>query len=204
MSKCSQTPCLSIAQDWKVYKLCHLIWLVLCQHASWNLLLWLNIEVNTMNQQAMLNQITWQQVLTIVGTEYQTLLGNGQWKAKIMKPQTSVMALKAEIKKEVLSELKKADVKQGGGTQVQPAATNEGKKNPNIECYDCKEKGHIAMNCPKKSTTATSGGGGRKDKNPTSNPYKIKPKDGESKVKVVNNEQCTWCDRCQCWTAGDK
>jgi len=41
----------------------------------------------------------------MVGTEYQTLLGNGLWEAKIIKPETTVKALKAEIKKEVLSEL---------------------------------------------------------------------------------------------------
>jgi len=161
-----------------------------------------NIEVNTINRQATMNKITWQQVLTMVGTEYQTLLGNGQWKAKVMKPETSVKALRAEIKKEVLSELKQVEVKPGGGTQTQRASTSEGKKNPNIECHNCKEKGHIAKNCPKK-TTATKQGGDGKSK-VTTNPYRMKPKDGEPKVKIINGVDCTWCERCSRWTSGDK
>jgi len=39
------------------------------------------------------------------------------------------------------------------------------------------------------------GKGGDNDKSQaTLNPYKMKPKDGESKVKTINNEECTWCD----------
>ena len=64
-----------------------------------------NMEMQTIYKQAIANKVTWQQVLTMVGTEYQTLLGNGLWEAKIIKPETTVKALKAEIKKEVLSEL---------------------------------------------------------------------------------------------------
>ena len=65
-----------------------------------------NMEMNTINCQAQLNKITWSQVLTMVGTEYQTLLGNGQWEAKIIKAETTTAkALKAEIKNEVLQEL---------------------------------------------------------------------------------------------------
>jgi len=48
-----------------------------------------NIEVDTINWQAQLNQITWSQVLTLVGTKYQTLLGNGP-------AETSQKAIKAE------------------------------------------------------------------------------------------------------------
>jgi len=61
-----------------------------------------NMEIQTIYKKAIGNKITWQQV-TLVGTEYQTLLGNGLWEAKIIKPETTVNALKAEIKKEVLS-----------------------------------------------------------------------------------------------------
>jgi len=64
-----------------------------------------NMEMQTIYKQAIGNKITWQQVPTIVGTEYQTLLGNGLWETKIIKPETTVKALKVEIKKEVLSEL---------------------------------------------------------------------------------------------------
>jgi len=65
-----------------------------------------NIEMQTIYKQTIANKITWQHVLIMMGTEYQILLGNGLWeKAKIIKPETTVKALKAEIKKEVLSEL---------------------------------------------------------------------------------------------------
>ena len=84
-------------------------------------------------------------------------------------------ALKAEVQKEVLSsELCQLDVKPGGGTPA--STTNEGKKNLNIICFTCKEKGHISSNCPKKGTTTNGGGtggggkGGGKDKNQITSP----------------------------------
>ncbi len=89
-----------------------------------------NMERQTIYKQAIANNVTWQQVLTMVGTEYQTLLGNALWEAKVIKPETTVKALKAEIKKEFLSELHQLEVKPGGGTPA--LTTNEGKKNPNI------------------------------------------------------------------------
>jgi len=58
-----------------------------------------------------------------------------------------------------------------------------------------KEKGQISSNCPKKGTTTESGGkfgggkGGGKDKNHVTNPYKMKPKDGESLVKTINGQE---------------
>ncbi len=114
-----------------------------------------NMEIQTIYKQAIANKVTWQQILTMAGTEYQTLLGNGLWKAKVIKPETTVKAFKAEIKKEVLSELHQSDVKPGGGTPA--SITTEGKKNPNIICFTCKEMGHNSSYCPKKRT-ATDGG----------------------------------------------
>ena len=99
-------------------------------------------------------------------------------------------------------------MKPGGRTPA--SITNEGKKNPNIICFTCKEKGHISSNCPKKGTTTESGGkggGGKgvgKDKNQVTNPYKMKPKDGESLVKTINGQECTWCDKFRQWTSGEK
>jgi len=55
--------------------------------------------MNTIDQQAQLNQITWPQVLTMVGIEYQMLLGNGQCKARSVQSETPKKVLKAEIKK---------------------------------------------------------------------------------------------------------
>jgi len=97
-----------------------------------------------------------------------------------------VKALKAEIKKEVLSELHQLEVKPGGGTSV--STTNEGKKNPNIMCFTCKEKGHISRNCPKKPTTEGGGNGGGKgggkDKSQATYPYKMKPKEENSRSRL--------------------
>jgi len=159
-----------------------------------------NIEVNTINRQAQENKITWSQVLTLVGTEYQTLLGNGQWEARMIQPETTQKALKAEIKNEVLQELRRVEMKPtGGGT---PAKGNQdGKKiNPNIICNKCKEKGHIAKYCPKSSAKKDGG----KDKSQKPNPYKEKPKEGEAHVKTINSVECSWCERCRRWTSGDK
>jgi len=36
-----------------------------------------------------------------------------------------------------------------------------------------------------------------KDKNQVTSPYKMKPKDGESLVKTINGQECTWCDKCR-------
>jgi len=89
------------------------------------------MEMQTIYKQAIGNKITWQQVLAMVGTEYQTLLGNGLWEAKIVKPETTVKALKAEIKNKILSELCQLEVKPGRGT---PASTTiKGKKNPILD-----------------------------------------------------------------------
>jgi len=90
--------------------------------------------------------------------------------------------------------------KAGGGTPA--STTNEG-KNPNIICFTCKEKGHISSNCLKKGMTTdggANGGGGKgggKDKNQVTNPYKMKSEDGESLVKTINGQECTWCDKCR-------
>jgi len=48
--------------------------------------------------------------LTLGGTDYQTLLGNGQWEARMIQPETTQKALKAEIKNEVLQELHRVEM----------------------------------------------------------------------------------------------
>ncbi len=81
--------------------------------------------------------------------------------------------------------------------ELQLQTINEGKKNHNIICFNCKEKGHNSRNCHKKPTTREGGGnggdgkGGGKDKSQITNPYKMKPKDGESKIKTINNGEGT-------------
>jgi len=153
-----------------------------------------NMEVANINKKAQVNGITWSEVLTLVGTEYQMLLGNGQWEAKMLPTETSQKALKAEIKNEVMQELRKVEPKPtNGGTTVK----KDGGINPNVICKKCKEKGHIAKNCPKKPAQQ----GGREQ---STSPYKVKPKDGEAQVKSINGAQCSWCDRCNRWTYGDK
>jgi len=125
-----------------------------------------------------------------VGTKYQTLLGNGQWEARILPSETSQKALKAEIKNEVIQELRKTEPT--GGTLG--GGNKDGAKNPNIICNKCKEKGHIAKNCPKKGTKQ---GGTKDDKDNSPNPYRVKPKDGESQIKTTNSVECSWCNCCK-------
>ena len=140
----------------------------------------------------------WSQVLTMVGTEYQMLLGNGQWVARGVQSETPQKALKAEIKNEVMQELKRMDVKPSGVTQTGAAKNSI---NPNIICNKCKEKGHIARNCPKKDAPKQEG---VKEQAKTPNPYKVKLKEGEPEVKKINNVKCSWCKQCIQWTSGDK
>jgi len=115
----------------------------------------------------------------------------------MLPTETSQKALKAEIKNEVMQELRKIEPKPtNGGTKN---GKKDGATNPNVTCRKCKEKGHIAKNCPKKPAQQ----GGREENKPTS-PYKVKPKDGEAQVKSINGAQCSWCDWCNQWTYGDK
>jgi len=103
------------------------------------------------------------------------LLVNGQWEAKIL-PETSQQTLKAENKNEVIQELRKTETKPtNGGTKN---GKKDGATNLNVICKKCKEKSHIAKNCPKKQAQQ----GGKEDTKPT-NPYKVRPKDGEAQVK---------------------
>jgi len=96
--------------------------------------------------------------------------------------------VKAEIKNEVMQELRKVEPKPtNGGT----TGKKDGGINPNVICKKCKEKGHIARYCPKKPTQQ----GGREENKPTS-PYEVKPKDGEAQVKAINGTQCSWCNWC--------
>jgi len=44
--------------------------------------------------------------------------------------------------------------------EPQALTTNEGKKNANIICFNCKEKSHIFSNCPKKLAAEGDGNGG--------------------------------------------
>jgi len=90
---------------------------------------------------------------------------------RFFQAETSQKALKAEIKNEVIQELRKTELKPTGGTQAN--GNNDGAKNPNITCNKCKEKGHIAKNYPKKGTKQ---GGTKDDKDKPSNPYRVKPK----------------------------
>jgi len=71
-----------------------------------------------------------------------------QWEARIIQPETTQKALKAEIKNKALQELHRIEMKPTGHDA--PAKGNQdGKRtNPNIICNKCKEKGHIAKIVP--------------------------------------------------------
>jgi len=80
-----------------------------------------------------------------------------------------------------------------------------GDKHSKLTCQKCKEKGHIAKNCPKKGEgeDKESEGDGY-NKNKWTSPYGIPPKDGEPQVKKLNDVECAWCDQCKRWTKGEK
>ena len=41
-------------------------------------------------------------------------------------------------------------------------------------------------------------------KSQVTSPYKMKPKDGESLVKTIKGQECTWCEKCRHWTSAEK
>jgi len=85
------------------------------------------------------------------------------------------------------------------GTQTN--GSKDGAKNPNFTCNKCKEKGHIAKNCPKKGTRQ---GDTKDDRDKPSNPYRVKLKDDKAQVKTINSVECSWCDCCKWWMSGAK
>jgi hypothetical protein len=160
-----------------------------------------NIEQLAVKKLAAERKITWDEALTKLDREYKTLLGNHEWEAALPNQEVpSAQALKAEIKAEIMGELKRSD----SGT----TGTNGGNKNRTVICHKCKQPGHYQRDCPSKgkptaggSKNAGRGGGGSKN---SSNPYRTKPSDSEPKTKKINGVDCSWCDRCGRWTSGDK
>jgi len=83
-----------------------------------------------------------------------------------------------------MQELRRMDAQLSGATQT--GATK------NIIFNDCKEKGHIAKNCPKKDAPKQEGS---KEQAKTPNPYKVKSKQGEPEIKKISNVDCSWCEQ---------
>jgi len=114
------------------------------------------------------------------------MLGYGQWEARIIQPENTQKALKAEIKNEVLQELHRVEMKPTGGGA--PAKGNQdGKRTyPNIICNKCKRKGILLKIVPSMALRRMVGRIGQKP-----NPYKLKPKEGEACVKTINSVECS-------------
>jgi len=173
-----------------------------------------NIYLTHIHKEAREQKLRWDKVVTKLNNEYLTLAKgtHPRWEAlKDKKEDQEIKAIKADIKssKEEIKTLKGELQRRnggGGGTNTDANKKNGkktdnnnnkegGNKHSKLTCRKCKEKGHIAKNCPKKGEgeDKKSEGGGD-DKNKWTSPYHIPPKDGKPQVKKWNDVKCAWCD----------
>jgi len=146
---------------------------------------------------------TWIEVLKRTMDEYHALAKgkNCEWLAlRDHKEDPIIKAMQARIHSLEGSLSRKADDKN-------KSTTDDKDKHKNITCRKCKKKGHIVKNCPEKKEESKSEGVTDKEKGkktgPTS-PFKIPPKDNESKSKKIGDVDASWCSRCERWTKGEK
>ncbi len=170
-----------------------------------------NIEAVRMHKQARDGELTWDDVLSKVQNEYLALAtgSKSKWVAlRDKKEDPMIKAMQAKIDKQeselkqVKTQLQRKDSSGGNNTN---SSGGDKSKHSNITCRICKEKGHIARNCPQKGSNKSDGGRKKNDNNKKSNsPDRQAPKDNEPHVKTMDGEENAWCERCKRWTKGEK
>ena len=137
--------------------------------------------------------MTWRGIITDLKVKYRSLVGLDCWPHKNKKSNADEMAaMKGTINK--LTQ------------QIASMKTNDnkgGKKDlSNVECFNCKKKGHFSRDCPDKPSSNGSGNGNSSNSNSSGEGtkwVKAKPADGEAHIKTVNGSEYKWCDRCKRW-----
>jgi hypothetical protein len=119
-----------------------------------------------------LQAMNWDAVIRTLKTKYQSLKGQGLWTPQLTtkKRDDGISGLHAA--------LNKLSAQIDSGASGKPHGADG--KTP--RCYDCKKKGHISPDCPKKQ-----GSGG----------LWTSPKEGEPQTKLVNGASHSWCSICR-------
>jgi len=167
-----------------------------------------NVESVRIHKEARDGKLTWDQVLTMVTNEYLALAKaqNTKWVALWDKKEDpEIKAMKAEIKS-LKTELQRKPTSTPSPVTNANANADLTERHKNLTCRKCKNKGHIAKNCPTKGTATKPEGASNADGKKTgpTSPFKIPPKDNEVHTKTIDGVECAYCERCKRWTKGDK
>ena len=130
--------------------------------------------------------MTWRQIIQELKTKYRSLDGLGRWPHKNKKsPADEIAALKGTLNKLT----QKMD-----GMQQSKDSSKKPKDLSQVECFNCKKKGHYSSNCPEKKETNGETGSAK----PT-HWTKTAPKDNEAHTKTVDGTEWIWCKKCGRW-----
>ena len=130
------------------------------------------------------NRIDYRDLLREATQLYRDLIEGHRWgpaNGKFVSPEKELAALKAEI-----SDLKMKSTPASSSN----TSTTGGE---NRECFICKKKGHLAKDCPQKSSANDS------SDNKKSRWVKTPPADGAAETISKHNNTFHWCARCKRW-----
>lgn len=130
--------------------------------------------------------MTWRQIIHELKTKYRSLDGLGRWPHKHKKnPADEITALKGTLNKLT---------QRMDGMQQNKDSSKTPKDLSQVECFNCKKKGHYSRDCPEKKDSNGETGSSK----PT-HWTKVAPKDNELHTKTLDGTEWIWCKRCGRW-----
>jgi hypothetical protein len=169
------------------------------------------ITATDVHKRAEANDLSWEDALQELEEDYISLKQKKKWVAAAdNKEQKQIKALTAKVN-QLESQLKMHGTSQkssSANSSNKDSSEKSGNPHANYECHRCHKKGHIAANCPEKSSAESkppaadvSKSEGEKSKRKME---REAPKDGESHKKTMFGTEYWWCAKCKRWTKGDK